>query len=144
MTTPTMTEFSKNKCYEDLVRKQQKFIDIWIMGGKDCDGETIDPGDRVGAYIGAGYSDNPKHRARNARALFYLLHHIIVAEIENRCTGGVPKAMKKLDHLLDHAKSETVQFNVARDILDRAGMGAKYKQEAETETPNMITDADLQ
>jgi len=103
-----MLEPTSHKKYEDLPPKQRRFIDSWITNG-----------DRVEAYVEAGYSNNTKHRAKNARALFFQLHSIIKLEIDKKLASGVPKAIKKIDHLMDNAKSEGIQLKCAQEILDR-------------------------
>ena len=46
------------------------------------------------------------------------------------------KSQDKLTFLLDNAASESLQVNIAQDFLDRAGHGAKARDEA----PKIIID----
>ena len=97
-----------------LTAKQNQFIDAYVANG----------GNGSAAARDAGYAESSAHVEAN-RAL---KNPLIVQEIFRRTTlaigAALPKALNTVVRLSESAKSEYVQLEASRDLLDRAGMKA--------------------
>jgi phage terminase small subunit len=97
-----------------LTTKQNQFIDAYVANG----------GNGSAAAREAGYAESSAHVEAN-RAL---KNPLIVQEIFRRTTlaigAALPKALNTVVRLSESAKSEYVQLEASRDLLDRAGMKA--------------------
>jgi phage terminase small subunit len=97
-----------------LTTKQNQFIDAYVANG----------GNGSAAARDAGYAESSAHVEAN-RAL---KNPLIVQEIFRRTTlaigAALPKALNTVVRLSESAKSEYVQLEASRDLLDRAGMKA--------------------
>ena len=100
-----------------LTAKQNQFIDAYVANG----------GNGSAAARDAGYAESSAHVEAN-RAL---KNPLIVQEIFRRTTlaigAALPKALNTVVRLSESAKSEYVQLEASRDVLDRAGMKAPEK-----------------
>ena len=100
-----------------LTAKQNQFIDAYVANG----------GNGSAAARDAGYAESSAHVEAN-RAL---KNPLIVQEIFRRTTlaigAALPKALNTVVRLSESAKSEYVQLEASRDLLDRAGMKAPEK-----------------
>jgi phage terminase small subunit len=100
-----------------LTTKQNQFIDAYVANG----------GNGSAAARDAGYAESSAHVEAN-RAL---KNPLIVQEIFRRTTlaigAALPKALNTVVRLSESAKSEYVQLEASRDLLDRAGMKAPEK-----------------
>jgi len=100
-----------------LTTKQNQFIDAYVANG----------GNGSAAAREAGYAESSAHVEAN-RAL---KNPLIVQEIFRRTTlaigAALPKALNTVVRLSESAKSEYVQLEASRDLLDRAGMKAPEK-----------------
>ena len=97
-----------------LTTKQNQFIDAYVANG----------GNGSAAARDAGYAESSAHVEAN-RAL---KNPLIVQEIFRRTAlaigAALPKALNTVVRLSESAKSEYVQLEASRDLLDRAGMKA--------------------
>lgn len=100
-----------------LTTKQNQFIDAYVANG----------GNGSAAARDAGYAESSAHVEAN-RAL---KNPLIVQEIYRRTAlaigAALPKALNTVVRLSESAKSEYVQLEASRDLLDRAGMKAPEK-----------------
>jgi phage terminase small subunit len=100
-----------------LTTKQNQFIDAYVANG----------GNGSAAARDAGYAESSAHVEAN-RAL---KNPLIVQEIFRRTAlaigAALPKALNTVVRLSESAKSEYVQLEASRDLLDRAGMKAPEK-----------------
>lgn len=103
-----------------LTDLQQAFADNWIAGAPTY----------TAAAIAAGYSEtSAKVQASrlmaNTKVLAYIQAHMAVA-----IAAAAPKAMGRLLHLVENAKSDYVRLEAAKDLMDRAGFGAPKRVDA--------------
>jgi len=91
-------------------RKKIAFID-----------EYVTHGNAVRAAREAGYDKGDEKRLRNmAKTLKYNLKSEIEGLFRERLENGGPKAYQVMEDLLS-SESDTVRFNAAKDLMDRAG-----------------------
>jgi len=95
-----------------LTRRQDKFIREYVANG----------GKGTAAAREAGYAEKSVH----VEACRLLRNPLIVQEIYKQTTiaigAALPKAFRTIERLSGEAKSEYVQLEASRDLLDRAGM----------------------
>ena len=105
----------KNK---DLTAKQKELVDTIVATG--C--SITEASQKVGYAKGESGRVTASKTLRLPKVQQYLMqqvgHHLALASVSG---------MKRLRHLLDHAKSEYVQLEASRDILDRVGFKAPDK-----------------
>jgi phage terminase small subunit len=98
----------------NLTRKQDTFIEAYVANG----------GKGTAAAKEAGYAEKSAH----VEACRLLRNPLIVQEIYKRTTlaigASLPKAFRTIERLSTEAKSEYVQLEASRDLLDRAGLRA--------------------
>ncbi len=109
---------SKKLITDKLTYKQRTLVDTLVSQDVSV----------VKAAEIAGYAKGESGRVTASKTLRlpkvqqYLMqqvgHHLALASVSG---------MKRLRHLLDHAKSEYVQLEASRDILDRVGFKAPDK-----------------
>jgi hypothetical protein len=102
-----------------LTLLQDRFVDEFVSNG----------GDGRAAAQAAGYgSQRIDHRVAEL-----MRHPVVTAEIVRRSSQmlaqGAPLAAATLMRLIARAKSEYVQFQAAKDLLDRLGLRAPERQE---------------
>ncbi len=98
----------------NLTRKQDTFIEAYVANG----------GKGTAAAKEAGYAEKSAH----VEACRLLRNPLIVQEIYKRTTlaigASLPKAFRTIERLSSEAKSEYVQLEASRDLLDRVGLKA--------------------
>lgn len=98
----------------NLTRKQDTFIEAYVANG----------GKGTAAAKEAGYAEKSAH----VEACRLLRNPLIIQEIYKRTTlaigASLPKAFRTIERLSSEAKSEYVQLEASRDLLDRAGLRA--------------------
>jgi len=91
-------------------RKRRKFVELFIESG-----------DAVESARGAGYFRGDELKLRStASSLKYSLRSEISSMMRERLKGVGPKALAKLEYLMDSSESESVQLNAAKELLDRS------------------------
>lgn len=98
----------------NLTRKQDTFIEAYVANG----------GHGTQAAKDAGYAEKSAH----VESCRLLRNPLIVQEIYRRTTlaigASVPRAFRTIERLSSEAKSEYVQLEASRDLLDRVGLRA--------------------
>ena len=82
--------------------------------------------DVISQYTGFAVEQLAMIRAQDAYREIYdeIVRNVLDADMEDiqaQIHNGAKKAVKRMAHLVDNAEMETVQFNAARDLLDRDG-----------------------
>ena len=99
---------------QSLTLLQQSFVDNYLANG----------GNGKQACITAGYSENSAHvQASKLTKLPHIQQALLKGTAEAIGLGSA-KAVQKLVSLSGGAKSEYVQLEASRDLLDRAGLKA--------------------
>lgn len=101
----------------DMTLKQDAFVDAYVANG----------GQGTQAAKDAGYSESGAHVEANR----LLKNPLIIQEVHRRTVmaigAALPSALKTITRLSSAAKSEYVQLEASRDLLDRAGMRAAQR-----------------
>ena len=101
----------------DLTLKQDAFVDAYVANG----------GKGSHAAVDAGYVEKSAHVEANR----LLKNPTIIQEIHRRTVmaigAALPSALHTVTRLSQSAKSEYVQLEASRDLLDRAGMRAAQR-----------------
>lgn len=101
----------------DLTLKQDAFVDAYVANG----------GQGTLAAKEAGYSESGAHVEANR----LLKNPLIIQEVHRRTVmaigAALPSALNTVRRLSESAKSEYVQLEASRDLLDRAGMRAAQR-----------------
>lgn len=124
---------TSKQTYDDLIDKHQKFVDAYL--------ETAD---RVEAYLAAGYSPSKKTLRNAATNLYHKLAPIIKDEMDKRIGTGAVMALRVIRELMEHASSETVRLQAAKDYLTRAGFDKPVQTELTVNDSRDKTNAELQ
>jgi hypothetical protein len=106
---------SKAKGSDGLTDRQRTFVQAFVANG----------GCIARAALTAGYAKGNAGRVTASKTL--RLPHVqraMMAEVAGTLGVATVSALTKLIRLSDAAKSEYVQLEASRDILDRAGMRA--------------------
>jgi phage terminase small subunit len=100
-----------------MTLKQDAFVDAYVANG----------GQGTQAAKDAGYSESGAHVEANR----LLKNPLIIQEVHRRTVmaigAALPSALKTITRLSSGAKSEYVQLEASRDLLDRAGMRAAQR-----------------
>lgn len=98
---------------ERLTPKQMSFVEALIANG----------GNITDAAKAAGCSEASAHSV----GWRWMQHPLVTEEVTRRAIALVaataPASVQKLMSLRDHAKSQFVQLEASKDLLDRAGIG---------------------
>ena len=98
----------------NLTRKQDTFVEAYVANG----------GKGTAAAKEAGYAEKSAH----VEACRLLRNPLIIQEIYKRSTlaigASLPKAFRTIERLSSEAKSEYVQLEASKDLLDRVGLKA--------------------
>ena len=100
-----------------LTAKQNQFIDAYVANG----------GNGSAAARDAGYAESSAHVEANRALKNPLIVHEIFRRTALAIGAALPKALNTVVRLSESAKSEYVQLEASRDLLDRAGMKAPEK-----------------
>ena len=103
--------------FENLTEKQEAFVHAYVASG----------GKLTASAKSAGYAPKSAHVEAHR-----LMQKPEVIRAIYECTAlalgsHVPAALAKLAKLSDRAKSEYVQLEASKDLLDRAGLSAPKK-----------------
>lgn len=114
------------KVSETLTKRQQMFAWCWVHRTSPDGGKVRTPQDAARA---AGYSAQTARR----EAAAMLRHPGIAAEIQKltveRLAQEAPVALEVVRRLMEGARSEYVQLEAAKDMLDRAGFRAPERHD---------------
>lgn len=98
----------------NLTAKQDAFVDAFVANG----------GNGSAAAREAGYADASAHVEANR----LLKNPLIIQEVHRRTVAAIgaslPSALQTIKRLAQDAKSEYVQLEASKDLLDRAGLRA--------------------
>jgi hypothetical protein len=115
--TPTSDEAPEPRQFPALTELQERFVHEYVS----------DPRCQQAAAIRAGYAEGSAH----VTASRLMRNDVIVQSITHatiRAMGtAAPRALATIVKLSHSAKSEYVQLESSRDILDRLGMAAPKK-----------------
>lgn len=96
---------------QSLTQLQQSFVDNYLANG----------GNGKQACITAGYSENSAHVQASKLVKLPHIQQALLKGTAEAIGLGSAKAVQKLVSLSGGAKSEYVQLEASKDILDRAG-----------------------
>ena len=99
---------------QSLTQLQQSFVDNYLANG----------GNGKQACITAGYSENSAHVQASKLVKLPHIQQALLKGTAEAIGLGSAKAVQKLVSLSGGAKSEYVQLEASRDLLDRAGFKA--------------------
>jgi len=112
-----MTDFSLNK--KEISKRAKDLVDILVSKG--C---TITEASKLAGYKGNSARVSASKMLRKPEVQEYYLQ-----EVRRKITMGSSGAINKLMSLSTDAKSEYVQLEASKDILDRAGFKAPDKHQ---------------
>ena len=110
--------------------KLDKFLDLYVNNGGDCDL----------AFAEAGYSPNSGRARQLIRENWQHVQDLVVGKVG----GHAPFALDAIVKLIQTAKSETVRLNAAKDILSRAGYDASLKIESSVTEVGELKEGELE
>ena len=122
-----------------LTAKQKALVDVLVTEPFDENGKPLSLGK---AAEKAGYKPGNQARvvAANTLRLPHVRQYLLVRAAEALGLGVAP-AVARLLHLSRAARSERIQLEASRDILDRAGMRAPERHEVSSEV-KLVLDLD--
>ena len=92
--------------------------------------EYIDTGDAVRAARFAGYDKGDEQKLRlHASNLKSQMRKEIDALTKEKMQGVGPRALTVMEQLMNRSESDTVRFQAAKDLLDRAGWRAVEREQ---------------
>jgi phage terminase small subunit len=112
-----MTDFSLKK--KEINKRAKDLVDILVSKG--C---TITEASKLAGYKGNSARVSASKMLRKPEVQEYYLQ-----EVRRKITMGSSKAINKLMTLSAGAKSEYVQLEASKDILDRSGFKAPEKHQ---------------
>jgi len=112
-----MTDFSLKK--KEITKRARDLVDILVSKG--C---TITEASKLAGYKGNSARVSASKMLRKPEVQEYYLQ-----EVRRKITMGSSKAINKLMTLSAGAKSEYVQLEASKDILDRSGFKAPEKHQ---------------
>jgi len=112
-----MTDFSLKK--KEISKRAKDLVDILVSKG--C---TITEASKLAGYKGNSARVSASKMLRKPEVQEYYLQ-----EVRRKITMGSSKAINKLMTLSAGAKSEYVQLEASKDILDRSGFKAPEKHQ---------------
>ena len=128
-----MVNISKAKQEDELTDKQRKLVDTIVATG--C---TITEAAKT-----AGYSTGDGGRVTASRTLrIPKVQNYMMKQIANTVGLGAIHASRKMVDLSQNARSEYVQLEASKDILDRVGIRAPDKVQ-HTLDANLSVNIDL-
>ena len=92
------------------------------------------------AWVEAGYAESTAPKAMNKVRENWRL---IDTMIDDRIGQHAPLALSVVVDLMQHAKSETVKLNAAKDILSRAGKDKPIELRHTSQAPEDLTEDQL-
>lgn len=103
----------------------------------------LELGDPVAAARAAGYSKSYYEAVRTKVLTQPHIAFALAAAVHKRFAACAPMAQSVLEHLAQHAVSERVRADCAKDLLNRAGYVAPRMPDKATEAPlhELSTDA---
>ena len=114
-----MTDLSLKK--KEISTKARQLVDILSKVSKGC---TITEASKLAGYKGNSARVSASKMLRKPEVQEYYLQ-----EVRRKITMGSSKAINKLITLSAGAKSEYVQLEASKDILDRSGFKAPEKHQ---------------
>ena len=127
-----MPLYEKVPLYEDLIEKKQKYIDAYLTHG-----------DKVQAFLDAGYKGNNRTLRSNSYKLYRELQPVILVEIEKRIGKDAILALKTIRDLMIGGHSEAVRLAAAKDYLSRAGMDKPTESNLNLTDARAATDTEI-
>jgi len=112
-----MTDFSLKK--KEITKRARDLVDILVSKG--C---SITEASKLAGYKGNSARVSASKMLRKPEVQEYYLQ-----EVRRKITMGSSKAINKLMTLSAGAKSEYVQLEASKDILDRSGFKAPEKHQ---------------
>ena len=128
-----MVNISKAKQEDELTDKQRKLVDTIVATGCSI----------TEAAKSAGYSTGDGGRVTASRTLrIPKVQNYMMKQIANTVGLGAIHASRKMVDLSQNARSEYVQLEASKDILDRVGIRAPDKVQ-HTLDANLSVNIDL-
>lgn len=119
------------KTYDQLTKKQQKYVDCCVRYG-----------DRNVAWEKAGFSTKGRGWKANARNLFLRLSKIIEEQIEQKIGSGAVLALSIVQEIMeDKDQPGATRLKAAQDYLNRAGYDKPVEQ---TIHVNNVSEKDIE
>lgn len=117
MSNPLPVETATIRQFDHLTEKQEAFVHAYVANG----------GKLRAAAIAAGYAKASGHVEANRLMRKPEVIRAIYEVTAQQLGAHLPAALAKLAKLSGGAKSEYVQLEASKDLLDRAGLAAPKK-----------------
>jgi predicted esterase len=100
-----------------LTQKQQRFVSEYLQNG----------GNQTAAALSAGYSEGAAADMASRMVRNPLIQQAIQRETLTAIGLSVAPALHRVVTLIDHARSDYVKLEAAKDVLNRAGFAAPQR-----------------